>query len=148
MIDANGWDRDDYVALIQSAAKGGFMPEHWLQFATCESGLKPTAKNPYADARGLWQAMGSTLKNLGWAAGDPDFEAAGGDFCKASIPVQIRWSGRYLEGWRARYKLAWSRAGDMYLCNFTPAYLPHKDEPFFTLYDSTKDPQTYWVNRG
>lgn len=58
--DSNGWMQKDFEALIRAGVAGNFLPEHWLQFATCESGLKRTAKNPYADARGLWQAMGTT----------------------------------------------------------------------------------------
>lgn len=81
--------------------------------------------------------------------GNPDFDAASGDFCQAPNDVQINWSLKYLEGWRKRFSFTgWNRAGDMYLCNFTPAYLPHKEQPDFTIFDSAKDPQTYWVNRG
>jgi hypothetical protein len=93
--------------------------------------------------------MSNILKNLGWKPGNADYDAAGGDFRECSVSTQIRWSLKYLNEWRARYKFAeWKRPGDLYLCNFAPANLPHKDRPEHIIFHSKTHPQTHWVNRG
>ena len=69
-------------------------------------GKGPRAKNPYADANGLWQAMGQTLKNLGYTKGGEGFRAE-------TVSTQIEWSLKYLDDWRNRYKFqTWKRPGD------------------------------------
>lgn len=149
--DANNWQRDDYHALIRAANAGAFRPQDWLCIATSESGLRaqreyvneqgkrvrgtgPFAqyenKNGRPGARGLTQMMPATLNNLGWRPGNPDYGAANGDYRELPIVGQIAWSARYLAEWRGRYKLkAWNSAGNLYLANFMPAHLPHKDNP-------------------
>lgn len=170
--DSLGWTRDEYVTLINVACEGAFQPEHWLQFATVESvglvktracasyptGRGPFACNPNGNAKGLWQAMPMILKNLGWKAGNSDYDAANGDFREAGVSTQIKWSGRYLAEWRARFGIvSWDRPGDLYLCNFAPAFLRYKNEPGKVIFDGRKTDVTgrptaeariYQVNRG
>lgn len=147
--DSNGWERADYEALIHCAVDGQFTPEHWLMYATIESGLSTKAQSRYAPAKGLWQAMPFVLKSLGFVPGNADYERVYGEFKNLSAERQIVWSLKYLEEWRKRFRLgAWKRPGDMYLCNFAPAFLPYKDVPLKVIFSSQKDPTTYWVNRG
>lgn len=143
------WTTDDYLYLIQAGKVGKFDPKDWLAFANSESGLNPKAVNTHGGAAGLWQAMPATLKGLGWHTGDPDFEACSGSFKDASIKTQIQWSLKYLTYWRKHFVFpTWNSARDMYLANFMPAYLPHKDEPDHVIIDSLKWPLGYKVNAG
>lgn len=139
--DENGWTAEDYRALIREAYSGQFEPEHFLLFATNESGLavhRPTptrrgsgtfAYNP-AGAHGLWQCMGFVLKNLGWKPGDPDFDATSGDFLELGVQGQVRWFGKYLADWRGRFHFGKvTDPGTLYLLNFAPARLPFQNIP-------------------
>lgn len=147
--DANGWSEEDYRTLVECALDGYFRAEHWLLFATIESGLNPKAMSRYAPAKGLWQAMPFVLKNLGFVPGNADYGACGGEFRNLGISSQVQWSLKYLDAWRKQYKFrSWARPGDLYLCNFAPAFLPYKDLPSKVIFSYAKDPKTYWVNRG
>jgi hypothetical protein len=175
--DSNNWTRDSYITLVKASVKGRFNSLHWLQYITIESGLKISrpivvlgktlkrgsgtfALNPNgADggARGLFQAMGNIQKALGFKPGAADYERCGGDFCELSCQEQIAYSAKYLEEWRVRYGIdKWNRAGDMYLCNFWPVGLKHKEEPGYVLINKIiktgkyagKEATAYRVNAG
>ncbi len=160
--DKNNWQRSDYIALVHASILGKFDPLHWCQYITIESGLKasrpipllrngsgPFAYNKSGGAAGLFQAMPDIQKALGFKPGAPDYEAAKGDFREVPIAGQITYSRKYLEEWRVRYRLpTWDRAGDMYLCNFWPAGLPHRAEPDYIIVNKAKLPKTYAVNAG
>jgi hypothetical protein len=93
--------------------------------------------------------MPDTLKNLGWHPGDADYDSVSGNYLELSVQDQVRWSGKYFADWRARQHLkSWLSPGDLYLANFYPAHLPHKDEPAHQLFDSTSHPTTYKQNPG
>jgi len=131
--------------------------------STAESGLRsvrpdpargirgsgPFAFNPNGPASGLFQALPFVQKNLGYVPGSPDYVASGGNFCEVPIAKQIEYSGKYLDGWRKQFKFPqWNSVGDMYVCNFLPAYLGHKDDPNYVLVDCHKSPLIYKVNMG
>ncbi len=140
MTDAIGWTEGDYKQLVVTAHAGRFEPEHWLSFASNESGLSTHAKNKDTGAAGLWQVMPKILQNLGWP---------GGDFTLISAAEQIRWSGKYLESWRLSFKLGrWRSGGELYLCNFAPAHLAASSNPQHVIFSYDTQPNTYWVNRG
>lgn len=155
--DANGWTPDDYRTLIREAYGARYQPEDFLAFATNESGLvvsrgtgpKDPPKGPFAhnlsgDASGLWQAMPQILKNLGFPGTHADFREAG-------VSTQLKWFTKYVEDWRGRLHFGEFRtAGSLYLLNFAPAYLAHKDDPDFKIFDSnkTKEFGSWRVNRG
>lgn len=160
MSDANGWTDDDYRTLIQESIKGSFRPEDALCVMACESGLavKPRS-GPFAvyidpvskkkGAKGLTQIMPATLLTLGFKAGDPDYDAAGGDYNLVPVARQIVWAGKYFADWRKRYNLdSWNAPGDLYLCNFYPAHLPFKDQPDHVLYTAADKPVVYKQNPG
>lgn len=150
-VDANGWTDDDYRALAREASRGHFRPEDWLCVSSNESGLvvrreavgadgkivrgsgtfaQFTNKDGSAGARGLTQMMPATLKGLGFVPGDADFDSSRGDYRELSVQQQIVWSGKYFKATGVR---SWNSAGDLYLANFMPGRLAHKDDPDFKL---------------
>lgn len=153
--DQNNWSAEDYRTLLREANKGAFTPEHWCCVTACESGLAaapnsgPYARNKDAGARGLNQMMPSTLKNLGYIAGDPTYDASSGEYNDVPTSAQVQWSGKYFADWRKRYQLAaWDSPGDLYLCNFWPVALRHKDELDYVLFTADAKPTTYKQNPG
>lgn len=145
--DANGWQANDYRTLLLEANKGEFRPEHWLVVSLSESGLSPRAFNKQGGAKGLTQMMPTTLKNLGWKKGDADFDATGGDYNVLPIEGQIRWSGKYFQDCRGWTKVrTWNSPGDLYLANFLPGLLSHKDDPTFVL--AATPTKNYEQNKG
>lgn len=143
------WNNEDYLHLIDVSKSGRFAPKDWLAFATSESGLNPRIVNKNGGAAGLWQAMPATLKWLGWVPGNIDFDAVNGSFYAANIKTQIDWSLKYLNHWREHFHIqGWNCARDMYLANFMPMHLPHKDEKEHVIIDGLKWREGYRVNQG
>ena len=87
-----------------------------------ESGVRAAAKNPSADANGLIQFMGNTLKGLGWLNG-------GEAFRKLSAEDQVPFVRRYFAPHKGKL---WSTSA-LYCATFLPALLPHADDPNFVL---------------
>lgn len=87
-----------------------------------ESGVRAAAKNPHADANGLIQFMGDTLRGLGWLTG-------GDAFRKLSAEEQVPFVRRYFAPHRGKL---WS-TGALYCATFLPALLQHADDPNFVL---------------
>jgi hypothetical protein len=150
--DANGWTPEDYATLVREAYSARYQPEDFLAFATNESGLVTTRtppRGPYAHnlsghASGLWQAMPEILHNLGFPGTHADFREVG-------IQTQLEWFSKYVEDWRGRFHFGEFRTGGaLYLLNFAPAHLGHKDDPDFIIFDSrkAKEAATWRVNRG
>lgn len=91
-------------------------PVHLLKVMQSESGINPKAKNPTADANGLIQFMGNTLKNLGWKLG-------GEAFRKLSAEEQLPFVEKYYTSWKP-YGLG--SPARLYLATFLPALMVHK----------------------
>lgn len=124
-IDENGFSSVFYDILLDGAMGAHFQPEWLIAMMCSESGLNPRAFNKNGGASGLSQLMPSVLRKLGWAAGEPDYEASGGAFHALSADKQIVWTLRYFEDWQRRYRIRqWENRAHMYLCNFLPALLP------------------------
>lgn len=168
--DANSWTDDDYRALIREANKGDFRPEDWLCVTASESGL--AVRREYVDengkrvrgtgtfaqyewknkagklltgARGLNQMMPVTLANLGFKAGDPDFDACGGDYRELPVARQIVWSGKYFQDCRRWTHIKqWIAPGQLYMANFMPKYVDKGRE--FVL--ATAPEANYEQNKG
>lgn len=133
--DAIGWLPSDYDFLVEGAAKGRMQPVTLLEVATAESELFCNQPNRMGSgAEGLTQLMPSTRKNLGWVPGDPDYDAAGGDFCKAPVRVQLVYAFRYFAEWRRRFALPrWENRVQLYLANFLPAEIPFAADGSYVL---------------
>jgi peptidoglycan hydrolase-like protein with peptidoglycan-binding domain len=167
--DANSWTEADYRALVREANKGDFRPEHWLCVTASESGLairreyvdingkrvrgsgtfaqfewKNAAGKVLTGARGLNQMMPKTLINLGFKAGDPDFDACKGDYRELSAARQIVWSGKYFQDCRRWTGVKeWNSPGQLYMANFMPAHVDKGKE--FVL---AADGANYEQNKG
>lgn len=160
--DANCWTEADYRTLIVQASTNAFRPEDLLCVMSQESGLIPradecdpaTGKRTFkgtgtfaqfeykkngktvSGARGLTQMMPKTLLNLGFKAGDVDFDSVAGDYRQLSVSQQLVWAGKYFANIRAWKKVkSYTSPGDLYLSNFLPDELDHKDDPFYHLVD-------------
>jgi hypothetical protein len=132
-VDANGWREADYDRLLAEGEAGGFAPIMLGTVIGAESEFRTDIPNKEGSgAEGLTQMMPDVLLSLGWKPGLPAYDAAGGDFSRAPVSVQLDFAYKYFAYWRRRFGLAkWASRAQMYLANFLPADLPHgKDEGF------------------
>jgi hypothetical protein len=130
-VDAIGWHPSDYDLFLELARDGRFEAEDLAAVMATESELRHCSPNTAGSgARGLTSLMPDTLRGLGWRAGDPAHDAAGGDFCAAPVYVQLQYAAKYFAEWRSRFRLArWTSRTQMFLANFLPAELPHARDP-------------------
>lgn len=143
------WTQGDYLVLIDVSKACRFNPEDALAVMTYESGLHAGAQNSATLARGLNQMMPSTLRNLGYKPGDPDYNASDGNYTRVPIAGQIRWFGKYLDQWRKIAKIEkWENATQLYVCNFAPAHIPFATQPAHIIFSRDKHPKEYGGNKG
>ena len=109
--------RLDEVCLELGAAKADM-----LGVMMAESGVKAGARNPHTNASGLIQFMPSTLKGLGYVAGDEEFR-------KIAAHEQLPWVRRYF----IPHKGILTDIGRVYCAVFLPALLRHIDGDGYVL---------------
>lgn len=87
-----------------------------------ESGVFSTAHNPSADANGLIQFMGDTLRGLGWTTGSAAFREL---TAEQQLP--------YVEAYFAPHRGRLVSDAACYLATFLPALLNHAADPAYVL---------------
>lgn len=147
-LDANGWRAQDYDRLLLEGEAGGWSPVAFGTVIGAESEFETGVPNKAGSgAAGLTQMMPDTLWNLEWRPGLPAYDAAGGDFLRAPVSVQLDFAYRYFAYWRRRFGLArWASRAQLYLANFLPADLPHGGNPGFVLAGQGRRPKVYEQN--
>lgn len=114
---------DAFFAKLRAACERiGASPFDVLGVMMNESGVRADAKNPTADANGLIQFMGDTLKGLGW-------EGTSEAFRRLSAEEQVP----YVEAYFAPHKGKLGSPAACYLCTFLPALLAHAGDMTFVL---------------
>jgi len=112
-----------YRKLVDICARLHCSPVDMASVMYSESGLSPKAKNPHADANGLIQFMGDTLRGLGWTKGSDAFR-------ELSAVEQLDWVERY---YQPHASAGLESAARLYLATFLPALLRNEhshDETF------------------
>lgn len=97
-----------------------------------ESGVHAAAKNPVADANGILQFMGDTLRGLGWVKG-------GDAFRLLTAEEQLPYVRRYLAPHAGRLV----STAAIYTATFLPALVSHAGDPDYVLV--TKGGQLGWA---
>jgi hypothetical protein len=120
---------DAFFVLLRDACKRlECDPLDMLGVMMNESGVHANAKNPSADANGLIQFMGETLRGEG---GQPGLGWKGSSeaFRQLTAEQQVPWVERYY----APHKGQLVSAGACYLATFLPAFMKHANDTTFVL---------------
>jgi hypothetical protein len=133
--DAIGWTPRDYDYFLDGCEAGRIPPQLLAEVIGAESEFVCNQPNRMGSgAEGLTQLMGDTRRNLGWRPGAAEYDQAGGDFCRASVHVQLMYAFRYFAEWRRRFGLArWDTRAQLYLANFLPAEIPYAADGTYLL---------------
>lgn len=97
-------------------------PMHLLGVMFSESGCYAKAKNPIADANGILQFMGDTLRNMGWSKGGESFRLL---TAEAQLPFVLHYMTRFAG--------QLGSIAAIYTATFLPAYVPQSSDPDFVL---------------
>lgn len=125
--DANGWASSDYDYFLDACEAGQIAPSHMAKVIGAESEFRCNVPNHLGSgAQGLTQLMPDTRKALGWRPGQLEFDQNGGDFCRATVRVQLMYAFRYFQDWRRRFGLRrWDTLAQLFIANLLPAEVPH-----------------------
>lgn len=107
------WTRFEHLVRNCGVRDGLDLLGVWMS----ESGLKASAHNPHGHASGIFQAMPSTLKWLGFAPGADDGSARAEAFRMLNATEQLDWAEKYYMPARGRLV---NRAA-CYMWTFVPA---------------------------
>jgi len=128
------WTASDVDAFVREVGPSGVPLDAALLVYASESGLDPAASSGIA--WGICQAIGSTLKAIGWTQ-------RASDFGKLTVAQQAPWVARLLAYQIRSIGFTPTNALDLYVANFSPmAAKNHSD----VLYRSGT--QAYEKNRG